>query len=44
MHGLFALGSSSEVAFLTDPQREVALRTVVEAAAAASPSSPASST
>ncbi|CAM5532121.1 MULTISPECIES: dihydrodipicolinate synthase family protein [Streptomyces] len=33
VHGLFALGSSSEVAFLTDPQREVALRTVVEAAA-----------
>lgn len=33
VHGLFALGSSSEVAFLTDPQREVALRTVVAAAA-----------
>jgi 4-hydroxy-tetrahydrodipicolinate synthase len=31
VHGLFALGSSSEVAFLTDRQR--ALRTVVEAAA-----------
>jgi 4-hydroxy-tetrahydrodipicolinate synthase len=33
VHGLFALGSSSEVAFLTDRQRAVALRTVVEAAA-----------
>ncbi|CAM5337268.1 dihydrodipicolinate synthase family protein [Streptomyces pilosus] len=33
VHGLFALGSSSEVAFLTDRQREVTLRTVVEAAA-----------
>ncbi|MFD4259170.1 dihydrodipicolinate synthase family protein [Streptomyces sp. NPDC058534] len=33
VHGLFALGSSSEVAFLTDRQRAVALDTVVEAAA-----------
>lgn len=33
VHGLFALGSSSEVAFLTDRQREVALRVVVEAVA-----------
>jgi 4-hydroxy-tetrahydrodipicolinate synthase len=33
VHGLFALGSSSEVAFLTDRQRAVALETVVEAAA-----------
>ncbi|QLJ02681.1 dihydrodipicolinate synthase family protein [Streptomyces sp. NEAU-sy36] len=33
VHGLFALGSSSEVAFLTDRQRAVALTTVVEAAA-----------
>lgn len=33
VHGLFALGSSSEVAFLTDRQRTVALETVVEAAA-----------
>ena len=33
VHGLFALGSSSEVAFLTDRQREVVLRTVVEAVA-----------
>ncbi|MFI6874836.1 dihydrodipicolinate synthase family protein [Streptomyces sp. NPDC050400] len=32
VHGLFALGSSSEVAFLTDRQRAVALETVVEAA------------
>ncbi|SEQ97539.1 dihydrodipicolinate synthase family protein [Streptomyces radiopugnans] len=32
VHGLFALGSSSEVAFLTDRQREAALRTVVESA------------
>ncbi|MFF8595329.1 dihydrodipicolinate synthase family protein [Streptomyces sp. NPDC015220] len=31
VHGLFALGSSSEVAFLTDRQRAVALETVVEA-------------
>ncbi|MGW7660699.1 dihydrodipicolinate synthase family protein [Streptomyces sp. NPDC054756] len=33
VHGLFALGSSSEVAFLTDRQRAIALETVVEAAA-----------
>ncbi|MFF0744924.1 dihydrodipicolinate synthase family protein [Streptomyces sp. NPDC004111] len=33
VHGLFALGSSSEVAFLTDRQRALALETVVEAAA-----------
>ncbi|MFD5655372.1 dihydrodipicolinate synthase family protein [Streptomyces sp. NPDC127039] len=33
VHGLFALGSSSEVAFLTDRQRAVALDTVVEATA-----------
>ncbi|MEU7404381.1 MULTISPECIES: dihydrodipicolinate synthase family protein [unclassified Streptomyces] len=33
VHGLFALGSSSEVAFLTDRQRAVALETVVEAVA-----------
>ncbi|MFF6998929.1 dihydrodipicolinate synthase family protein [Streptomyces sp. NPDC008313] len=33
VHGLFALGSSSEVAFLTDRQRSVALETVVEAVA-----------
>ncbi|MCX5039429.1 MULTISPECIES: dihydrodipicolinate synthase family protein [Streptomyces] len=33
VHGLFALGSSSEVAFLTDRQRAVALDTVVEAVA-----------
>lgn len=33
VHGLFALGSSSEVAFLTDRQREAVLRTVVEAVA-----------
>ncbi|MFI8307049.1 dihydrodipicolinate synthase family protein [Streptomyces sp. NPDC085927] len=33
VHGLFALGSSSEVAFLTDRQRAVALRTVVDAVA-----------
>ncbi|MFI6938489.1 dihydrodipicolinate synthase family protein [Streptomyces sp. NPDC050418] len=32
VHGLFALGSSSEVAFLTDRQRAVALEAVVEAA------------
>ncbi|MER5439459.1 dihydrodipicolinate synthase family protein [Streptomyces sp. NPDC002790] len=32
VHGLFALGSSSEVAFLTDRQRAVALETVIEAA------------
>ncbi|MDI3422225.1 dihydrodipicolinate synthase family protein [Streptomyces luteolus] len=31
VHGLFALGSSSEVAFLTDHQRTVALETVVDA-------------
>ncbi|MFE6956155.1 dihydrodipicolinate synthase family protein [Streptomyces sp. NPDC057696] len=33
VHGLFALGSTSEVAYLTDEQRAVTLRTVVEAAA-----------
>ncbi|CAM5515201.1 4-hydroxy-tetrahydrodipicolinate synthase [Streptomyces griseomycini] len=33
VHGLFALGSSSEVAFLTDRPRAVALETVVEAVA-----------
>ncbi|SFL54582.1 dihydrodipicolinate synthase family protein [Streptomyces pini] len=33
VHGLFALGSSSEVAFLTDRQRAVALETVIEAVA-----------
>ncbi|MFF1737632.1 dihydrodipicolinate synthase family protein, partial [Streptomyces sp. NPDC058247] len=33
VHGLFALGSTSEVAYLTDEQRAVALRTVVETAA-----------
>lgn len=33
VHGLFALGSSSEVAFLTDRQRAVALETVVDAVA-----------
>ncbi|MFI2641120.1 dihydrodipicolinate synthase family protein [Streptomyces sp. NPDC018610] len=33
VHGLFALGSSSEVAFLTARQRAVALATVVETAA-----------
>lgn len=32
VHGLFALGSTSETAYLSDPQRETALRTVVEAA------------
>ncbi|WDG32788.1 dihydrodipicolinate synthase family protein [Streptomyces sp. CA-278952] len=33
VHGLFALGSTSEVAYLTDAQRATALRTVVTAAA-----------
>ncbi|MCX4649119.1 dihydrodipicolinate synthase family protein [Streptomyces sp. NBC_01446] len=33
VHGLFTLGSTSEVAYLTDEQRAVTLRTVVEAAA-----------
>ncbi|MFF4081133.1 dihydrodipicolinate synthase family protein [Streptomyces sp. NPDC001777] len=33
VHGLFALGSTSEVAYLTDEQRATALRTVVEATA-----------
>ncbi|MFJ8639364.1 dihydrodipicolinate synthase family protein [Streptomyces sp. NBC_01685] len=33
VHGLFALGSTSEVAYLTDDQRATALRTVVTAAA-----------
>ncbi|KEG39037.1 dihydrodipicolinate synthase family protein [Streptomyces griseorubens] len=33
VHGLFALGSSSEVAFLTDRQRDTVLRTVVETVA-----------
>ncbi|MEY7981640.1 dihydrodipicolinate synthase family protein, partial [Streptomyces pilosus] len=33
VHGLFALGSSSEVAFLTARQREVTLRTGVETVA-----------
>ncbi|WP_320779246.1 dihydrodipicolinate synthase family protein [Streptomyces sp. CRN 30] len=33
VHGLFALGSSSEVAFLTDRQRATALDTVVETVA-----------
>ncbi|MFE3516458.1 dihydrodipicolinate synthase family protein [Streptomyces sp. NPDC059166] len=33
VHGLFALGSTSEVAYLTDAQRAVALETVVTAAA-----------
>ncbi|WP_330278796.1 dihydrodipicolinate synthase family protein [Streptomyces sp. NBC_00569] len=33
VHGLFALGSTSEVAYLTDEQRAVTLRTVVKAAA-----------
>lgn len=33
VHGLFALGSSSEVAFLTDRQRALVLETVVEAVA-----------
>ncbi|MEU9119316.1 dihydrodipicolinate synthase family protein [Streptomyces sp. NPDC048506] len=32
VHGLFALGSSSEVAYLTDAQRATALETVVKAA------------
>ncbi|MET7444087.1 MULTISPECIES: dihydrodipicolinate synthase family protein [unclassified Streptomyces] len=32
VHGLFALGSTSEVAYLTDDQRATALRTVVTAA------------
>ncbi|MFG2500366.1 dihydrodipicolinate synthase family protein [Streptomyces sp. NPDC048441] len=31
VHGLFVLGSSSEVAFLTDQQRALALETVVDA-------------
>ncbi|MFF9347652.1 dihydrodipicolinate synthase family protein [Streptomyces sp. NPDC014734] len=33
VHGLFALGSTSEVAYLTDEQRATTLRTVVEATA-----------
>ncbi len=33
VHGLFALGSSSEVAFLTDQQRALALEIVVDAVA-----------
>ncbi|MBC3983346.1 dihydrodipicolinate synthase family protein [Streptomyces sp. AC536] len=33
VHGLFALGSTGEVAYLTDAQRRTALETVVEAAA-----------
>ncbi|MEU0131751.1 MULTISPECIES: dihydrodipicolinate synthase family protein [unclassified Streptomyces] len=33
VHGLFALGSTSEVAYLTDAQRATALETVVTAAA-----------
>ncbi|MFG3671606.1 dihydrodipicolinate synthase family protein [[Kitasatospora] papulosa] len=33
VHGLFALGSTSEVAYLTDARRATALRTVVAAAA-----------
>lgn len=33
MHGLFALGSTSEVAYLTDAQRATVLETVVRAAA-----------
>ncbi|WP_320779257.1 dihydrodipicolinate synthase family protein [Streptomyces sp. CRN 30] len=33
VHGLFALGSTSEVVYLTDEQRATALSTVVEAAA-----------
>ncbi|OON82824.1 dihydrodipicolinate synthase family protein [Streptomyces tsukubensis] len=33
VHGLFALGSTSEVVYLTDRMRELALKTVVEAAA-----------
>jgi 4-hydroxy-tetrahydrodipicolinate synthase len=33
VHGLFALGSTGEVAYLTDEQRVTTLRTVVEAAA-----------
>ncbi|WP_306316742.1 MULTISPECIES: dihydrodipicolinate synthase family protein [unclassified Streptomyces] len=33
VHGLFALGSTSEVAYLTDAQRDTVLETVVRAAA-----------
>ncbi|WP_369216343.1 dihydrodipicolinate synthase family protein [Streptomyces flavofungini] len=33
VHGLFALGSTSEVAYLTDAQRATALKTVVDTAA-----------
>ncbi|MGC2998487.1 dihydrodipicolinate synthase family protein [Streptomyces sp. G35A] len=33
VHGLFALGSSGEAAFLTDRQRDVVLRTVVDSVA-----------
>lgn len=32
VHGLFALGSTGEVAYLTDDERELVVRTVVEAA------------
>lgn len=37
VHGLFALGSTGEAAFLTDAQRRTVLRTVVEAAGGAVP-------